>query len=136
VSGCGDAGIAGFAIRHRLALAKTFTTCVAARHRAGGCPIRASARRSCTRHGDGLAMISVTLYERQPNGGLHLMLPGYLAAVPWHAGFNQLLMAPGAGDARTVVVLPFVIYLVFSTASGCCETGSIRPGFQRPACSS
>ena len=60
-----------------------------------------------------LAMISVTLYERRPNGGLHLMLPGYLAAVALHAGFNQLLMRPALATLATVLVLPFVIYLVF-----------------------
>jgi protease PrsW len=60
-----------------------------------------------------LAMISVTLYERRPNGGLHLMLPGYLAAVLLHAGFNQLLMRPALATLATVLVLPFVIYLVF-----------------------
>ena len=60
-----------------------------------------------------LAMISVTLYERRPNGGLHLMLPGFLAAVALHAGFNQLLMRPALATLATVLVLPFVIYLVF-----------------------
>ena len=60
-----------------------------------------------------LAMISVTLYERRPNGGLHLMLPGYLAAVALHAGFNQLLVRPALATLATVLVLPFVIYLVF-----------------------
>ena len=60
-----------------------------------------------------LAMISVTLYERQPNGGLRLMLPGFLAAVALHAGFNQLLMRPALATLATVLVLPFVIYLVF-----------------------
>ena len=48
-----------------------------------------------------LAMISNTLYERRPSGGLHLLLPGLLAAVALHTGYNYLL------------VLPFVIYLVF-----------------------
>ncbi len=60
-----------------------------------------------------LAMISVTLYEQRPNGGLHLMLPGFLAAVALHAGFNQLLMRPALATLATVLVLPFVIYLVF-----------------------
>jgi RsiW-degrading membrane proteinase PrsW (M82 family) len=60
-----------------------------------------------------LAMISVTLYERRPSGGLHLMLPGFLAAVALHAGFNQLLMRPALATLATVLVLPFVIYLVF-----------------------
>ena len=60
-----------------------------------------------------LAMISVTLYEQRPNGGLHLMLPGFLTAVALHAGFNQLLMRPALATLATVLVLPFVIYLVF-----------------------
>lgn len=60
-----------------------------------------------------LAMISVTLYERRPNGGLHLMLPGFLVAVALHAGFNQLLVRPALATLATVLVLPFVIYLVF-----------------------
>jgi RsiW-degrading membrane proteinase PrsW (M82 family) len=60
-----------------------------------------------------LAMISVTLYERRPNGGLHLMMPGVLAAVALHAGFNQLLVRPALATLATVLVLPFVIYLVF-----------------------
>jgi protease PrsW len=60
-----------------------------------------------------LAMISVTLYERRPNGGLYLMLPGYLAAVLLHAGFNQLLVRPALATLATVIVLPIVIYLVF-----------------------
>jgi RsiW-degrading membrane proteinase PrsW (M82 family) len=60
-----------------------------------------------------LAMISVMLYERRPNGGLHLMLPGFLAAVALHAGFNQLLVRPVLATLATVLVLPFVIYLVF-----------------------
>ncbi len=60
-----------------------------------------------------MAMISVTLYERRPNGGLYLMLPGFLAAVALHAGFNQLLMRPALATLATVLVLPFLIYLVF-----------------------
>jgi protease PrsW len=60
-----------------------------------------------------MAIISVTLYERRPNGSLHLMLPGFLAAVALHAGFNQLLMRPALATLATVLVLPFVIYLVF-----------------------
>ena len=60
-----------------------------------------------------LAMISVTLYERRPNGGMYLMLPGYLAAVALHSGFNHLLVRPALATLATVLVLPFVIYLVF-----------------------
>jgi RsiW-degrading membrane proteinase PrsW (M82 family) len=60
-----------------------------------------------------LAMISVTLYERRPNGGLYLLLPGFLAAVALHTGFNLLLVKPAVATLATVVVLPLVIYLVF-----------------------
>ena len=47
-----------------------------------------------------LAMISVTLYERRPNAGLYLLLPGYLAAVALHSGFNFLLVKPALAAAR------------------------------------
>jgi RsiW-degrading membrane proteinase PrsW (M82 family) len=60
-----------------------------------------------------LAMISNTLYERRPRGGLHLLLPGYLAAVALHSGFNYLLTRPALATLATLLVLPFVIYLVF-----------------------
>jgi len=60
-----------------------------------------------------LAMISVTLYERRPNGGLYLLLPGFLAAVALHTGFNLLLVKPALATLATVIVLPLVIYLVF-----------------------
>jgi len=60
-----------------------------------------------------LAMISVTLYERRPNGGLYLLLPGFLAAVALHTGFNLLLVKPAIATLATVIVLPLVIYLVF-----------------------
>jgi protease PrsW len=60
-----------------------------------------------------LAMIAVTLYERRPNGGLYLLLPGFLAAVALHTGFNMLLVKPAVATLATVVVLPLVIYLVF-----------------------
>ena len=60
-----------------------------------------------------LAMISVTLYERRPNGGLQLLLPGFFAAVALHTGFNFLLVRPAVATLATVVVLPLVIYLVF-----------------------
>ena len=60
-----------------------------------------------------LAMISVTLYERRPNGGLQLLLPGFLAATALHAGFNVLLVRPALATFATIIVLPLVIYLVF-----------------------
>jgi protease PrsW len=60
-----------------------------------------------------LAMISNSLYERRPSGGLHLLLPGLLAAVALHTGFNYLLVRPALATLATLLVLPFVIYLVF-----------------------
>jgi protease PrsW len=60
-----------------------------------------------------LAMISNTLYERRPSGGLYLLLPGFLAAVALHTGFNYLLVRPALATLATLLVLPFVIYLVF-----------------------
>jgi hypothetical protein len=55
----------------------------------------------------------VTLYERRPNGGLQLLLPGFLAATVLHAGFNVLLVRPALATFATIIVLPLVIYLVF-----------------------
>lgn len=60
-----------------------------------------------------LAMISIALYERRPNGGILLLLPGFLTAVALHTGFNQLLNRPALATLAMLVVLPAVIYLVF-----------------------
>jgi protease PrsW len=60
-----------------------------------------------------LAMISNTLYERRPGGGLQLLLPGLCAAVALHTGYNYLLARPALATLATLLVLPFVIYLVF-----------------------
>jgi RsiW-degrading membrane proteinase PrsW (M82 family) len=60
-----------------------------------------------------LAMISNMLYERRPSGGLYLLLPGFLAAVALHTGFNYLLVRPALATLATLLILPFVIYLVF-----------------------
>ena len=60
-----------------------------------------------------LAMISTTLYEERPHGGPHLLLPGFLAAVALHTGFNHLLVRPALATLAILVVLPLAIYLVF-----------------------
>jgi hypothetical protein len=60
-----------------------------------------------------LAMISVTLSERRPHGGLQLLLPGLLAAVALHTGFNLLLVRPALAALAILVALPLIIYLVF-----------------------
>jgi hypothetical protein len=71
-----------------------------------------------------LAMISNTLYERRPSGGLYLLLPGFLAAVALHTGFNYLLLRPALATLATLLVLPFVIYLVFDHSERIRATGS------------
>jgi RsiW-degrading membrane proteinase PrsW (M82 family) len=60
-----------------------------------------------------LAMISVTLYEKRPGSGLYIWLPGYLAAVVLHSGFNHLLVRPALATLVVLLVLPFAIYSVF-----------------------
>jgi protease PrsW len=60
-----------------------------------------------------MGMVSVTLYEKRPHSGLHLLLPGFFIAVVLHGGFNYLLVRPAVATLATLVVLPLVIYLVF-----------------------
>jgi protease PrsW len=60
-----------------------------------------------------LAMISVTLSEQRPHGGLQLLLPGLLAAVALHTGFNLLLVRPALAALAILVALPLIIYQVF-----------------------
>ncbi|HET7758154.1 MAG TPA: PrsW family glutamic-type intramembrane protease [Steroidobacteraceae bacterium] len=61
-----------------------------------------------------LAMISNTLYERRPAGGLRFIVPGLLVAVLLHAGFNFLLVRPVLATLATLLVLPAVIVVVFA----------------------
>lgn len=60
-----------------------------------------------------LTMISVTIYEKRPNSGLQIFLPGFFAAVALHSIFNILLVRPVLATTVMVVVLPLVIYWVF-----------------------
>jgi RsiW-degrading membrane proteinase PrsW (M82 family) len=60
-----------------------------------------------------LAMISITIYERRPHSGFQIFLPGLLAAVALHSGFNHLLVRPMLATLAILLVLPFVIYCVF-----------------------
>ena len=60
-----------------------------------------------------LAMISIALYEKRPHSGLQIFLPGFLAAVALHSGFNHLLARPMLATVAILLVLPFVIYAVF-----------------------
>jgi hypothetical protein len=110
-----DAGIAGFAIGTGFALVENLYYLASRPDTALAVQVIRGFGTAIMHGGTAavLAMISVTLYERRPNGGLHLMLPGFLAAVALHAGFNQLLMRPALATLATALVLPLVIYLVF-----------------------
>jgi RsiW-degrading membrane proteinase PrsW (M82 family) len=60
-----------------------------------------------------LAMISVAIYEKRPSSGLHILVPGFLAAVALHSAFNHLLVRPVLATLVILLILPFVIYCVF-----------------------
>jgi protease PrsW len=110
-----DAGIAGFAIGTGFAVienlyylaARPQTVLAVAVIRGFGTAIMHGGTAAI------LAMISNTLYERRPSGGLRLLLPGLFAAVALHTGYNYLLVRPALATLATLLVLPFVIYLVF-----------------------
>jgi protease PrsW len=110
-----DAGIAGFAIGTGFALIENLYYLASRPHivlsvevvRGFGTAIMHGGTTTI------LAMISVTLYERRPNGGPQLLIPGFLAAVALHTGFNFMLVRPAVATLVTLVVLQLVIYLVF-----------------------
>jgi protease PrsW len=110
-----DAGIAGFAIGTGFALVENLYYLASRPDTALALQVIRGFGTAIMHGGAAtvLAMISVTLYERRPNGGLILMLPGFLAAVALHAGFNHLLIHPALATLAILLVLPFVIYLVF-----------------------
>jgi protease PrsW len=110
-----DAGIAGFAIGTGFALIENLYY-LASRPETALAVQVVRGFGTAIMHGGTttvLAMISVTLYERRPNGGLQLLVPGFLAATVLHAGFNVLLVRPALATFATIIVLPLVIYLVF-----------------------
>ncbi len=110
-----DAGIAGFAIGTGFALVENLYYLASRPHivlpvevvRGFGTAIMHGGTTTI------LAMICVTLYERWPNGGMQLVLPGLLAAVALHTGFNFLLVRPAVATLVTLLVLQLVTYLVF-----------------------
>lgn len=110
-----DAGIAGFAIGTGFALIENLYYLASRPHivlpvevvRGFGTAIMHGGTTTI------LAMISVTLYERRPGAGLQILLPGFLAAVALHAGFNFLLVSPALATLVTLVVLQLVTYIVF-----------------------
>ena len=110
-----DAGIAGFAIGTGFALVENLYYLTSHAHTALAVQVIRGFGTAIMHGGTAavLAMISNTLYERRPSGGLHLLLPGLLTAVLLHSGFNYLLVRPALATLATLLVLPFVILLVF-----------------------
>jgi RsiW-degrading membrane proteinase PrsW (M82 family) len=110
-----DAGIAGFAIGTGFALVENLYYLTSHSHTALPVQVIRGFGTAIMHGGTAavLAMISNTLYERRPSGGLHLLLPGLLTAVVLHSGFNYLLGRPALATLATLLVLPFVILLVF-----------------------
>ena len=110
-----DAGIAGFAIGTGFAVIENLYYLAARPHAVLAVQVIRGFGTAIMHGGTAaiLAMISNTLYERRPGGGLHLLLPGLCAAVALHTGYNYLLARPALATLATLLVLPFVIYLVF-----------------------
>ena len=110
-----DAGIAGFAVGTGFALVENLYYLASRPHivlpvevvRGFGTAIMHGGTTTI------FAMISVTLYERRPNGGFALLLPGLFAAVALHTGYNFMLVRPAIATLVTLVVLQLVMYLVF-----------------------
>jgi RsiW-degrading membrane proteinase PrsW (M82 family) len=59
------------------------------------------------------AFVAVSLAERHPDGVLRVYLPGLLAAVALHAGFNILLVRPVIATLGMLVLLPPILYYMF-----------------------
>ena len=110
-----DAGIAGFAIGTGFAVVENLYYLAARPHTVLAVQVIRGFGTAIMHGGTAaiLAMISNTLYERRPGGGLYLLLPGLFAAVALHTGYNYLLVRPALATLATLLVLPFVIYLVF-----------------------
>jgi protease PrsW len=110
-----DGGISGFAIGTGFALVENLYYLASRPHAALPVEVMRGFGTAIMHGGTGtlLAMISITLYERRPNAGLQLLLPGFLAAVALHTGFNQLLTRPGLALLAMLIVLPAVIYAAF-----------------------
>jgi protease PrsW len=110
-----DAGIAGFAIGTGFAVIENLYYLAARPHTVLAVQVIRGFGTAIMHGGTAaiLAMISNTLYERRPGGGLQLLLPGLCAAVALHTGYNYLLARPALATLATLLVLPFVIYLVF-----------------------
>jgi RsiW-degrading membrane proteinase PrsW (M82 family) len=110
-----DAGIAGFAIGTGFALIENLYYLAARPHTVFAVQVIRGFGTAIMHGGTAaiLGMISNTLYERRPSGGLQFLIPGLLTAVALHTGYNYLLVRPALATLATLLVLPFVILLVF-----------------------
>jgi protease PrsW len=113
-----DAGIAGFAIGTGFALIENLYYLASRPDTAIAIQVIRGFGTAIMHGGTAtiLAIISVTLYERRPNGGLYLFLPGLLMAVAIHSGFNYLLVRPVSATLTILLVLPPIIYAVFQNS--------------------
>jgi len=111
-----DAGIAGFAIGTGFALVENVYYLASRADAALAVQVIRGFGTAIMHGGTAtvMAMISVMLYEQRPHRGPQLLLPGFLAAVALHAGFNFLLARPVLATLAILGVLPPVIYLVFA----------------------
>jgi RsiW-degrading membrane proteinase PrsW (M82 family) len=59
------------------------------------------------------AIVSVSLFERRPDGWLRVFAPGLVAAAALHAVYNALLMKPVFATLGILMLLPPLIYFTF-----------------------
>jgi RsiW-degrading membrane proteinase PrsW (M82 family) len=110
-----DAGIGGFAVGTGFALIENLYYLASRPESALAVQVIRGFGTAIMHGGTGtvLAIISITLYENRPTAGPQLLLPGFLAAVALHTGFNVLLARPLLATLAVLAVLPAVIQVVF-----------------------
>ena len=110
-----DAGIAGFAIGTGFALVENLYYLAMRPDAAVAVQIIRGFGTAIMHGGTAtlLGIISVGLHENRLSGGLQLFVPGLLAAIALHSGFNHLLARPELAMLAILIALPLVIYFVF-----------------------
>jgi len=110
-----DAAIAGFAIGTGFAVVENLYY-IASRPDASLAVQVIRGFGTAIMHGGATAMfgvVSVTLFERRPEGVASVFVPGLLAAATLHSGFNHLLFRPLFATLVMLLALPGIIYFVF-----------------------
>ena len=59
------------------------------------------------------ALVSVALADRRPDHRFTVFLPGLVAAIALHSGFNHMLVRPGLATLVVLVTLPLLLHFVF-----------------------